>query len=190
MGTGFYLDDEQEGAATPYEEYTLWELEPVFGPESGLLAHELDDLIKLRSAGVDTADFIVDATFINPFPSAENDWDFGFGFREDEAIYWLVIESTGDWALVARPDGPESDEDVQVGTVDNLNLGADEENVLRLIALGDTGYLFLNDEFVDTLDLSAIQNAGAVNVITAFYADHELEGAATAYEDFTIWPLP
>ncbi|NKQ35097.1 MAG: serine/threonine protein kinase [Chloroflexi bacterium] len=190
LGTGFYSDDEQEGAATPYDEYTLWELEPIFGPDSGQLEHALDDLIKLGAAGVDVADFIADATFINPFPAAENDWDIGFGFRDDEAIYWLVIESTGDWALVARIDGPDSDEDVQTGTVDNLNLGADEENSLRLIALGDTGYLFLNDEFVDTLDLSDIQSSGDLNVITAFYADHELEGAATAYEDFTIWPLP
>ncbi len=190
LGTGFYSDDEQEGAATPYDEYTLWELEPIFGPESGQLEHVLDDLIKLRTADVNVADFIGDATFINPFSAAENDWDFGFGFRDNEAIYWLVIESTGDWALVARVDGPDSDEDVQIGTVDNLNLGADEANSLRLIALGDTGYLFLNDEFVDTLDLSEIQTSGAVNVITAFYADHELEGAATAYEDFIIWPLP
>jgi len=190
LGVGFYSEDEQEGAATPYDEYTLWELEPIFGPDSGQLEHALDDLIKLGAAGVDVADFIADATFINPFPAAENDWDFGFGFRDDEAIYWLVIESTGDWALVARIDGPDSDEDVQTGTVDNLNLGADEENSLRLIALGDTGYLFLNDEFVDTLDLSDIQSSGDLNVITAFYADHELEGAATTYEDFTIWPLP
>lgn len=190
LGTGFYVEDEQQGAATPYEDFTLWAVEPIFGPDSGQLTHALDDLIKLDTADVAVANFIAEATFTNPFPTTENDWDFGFGFRDDASIYWLAVESTGDWALVARPDGPESDKNVQTGAVNNLNLGADEKNTLRLIALGDIGYFFLNDEFVEALDISEIQTPGAVDVFTAYYADHEIEGAATLYEDFSVWALP
>lgn len=191
LGTGFYTTNEQEGSATSYENFSVWELEPEFGPENGELEHILDDLIKLQDSGVNLANFLAHATFLNPFAAEENEWDIGYGFRVDENQYWLVIESTGDWTLVERYDADaETDEDTAFGEIDNLNTEAGGSNDVTLIAIGNTGYLIINGEFVSEFDLSNIGDAGDVQVVTAFYFDHELEGSATGFEEFTIWQLP
>lgn len=191
LGTGFYTTNEQEGSATSYENFSVWELEPEFGPENGELEHILDDLIKLQDSGVNLANFLAHATFLNPFAAEENEWDIGYGFRVDENQYWLVIESTGDWTLVERYDADaNTDEDTAFGDIDNLNTEAGGSNDVTLIAIGNTGYLIINGEFVSEFDLSNIGDAGDVQVVTAFYFDHELEGSATGFEDFTIWQLP
>ena len=76
------------------------------------------------------------------------------------------------------------------GDLLNLNLGANETNSVRLIAWGNVGYFFVNDVFIDTLDLSSNLDSGEIEVMTAFYFDHEIEGEATGYSDFLIIPLP
>lgn len=192
LGTGFYTVDEQAGAVTTYEDFGIWPIEAVFGPEEGELEHILDDLIKLEETAVDVENFIVTANFINPFAASENDWDIGFTFRDDDDAtkYFLVAESEGFWELVSRFGDSETDETVTEGEIDNLNLGEDESNVMTVIAWGDVGFFFLNGEFIEELDLSDIREAGDVEIMTAFYFDHEIEGEATEYEALTIWPLP
>lgn len=191
LGTGFYGSNELTGEITPYNDFGLWPVAPVYGPGSGELVHVIDDLIKLESANVDQLNFIAEATFVNPFAASANDWDFGFSFRTDGSFkYWLVAASEGDWQLADRQGSVDDEVTVAEGDLFNLNLGENETNNMRLIARGDLGYFFINDEFIDTLDLSSNQDFGDIEVITAFYFDHELEGATTGFTDFTIIPLP
>lgn len=192
IGTGFYTVDEQAGATTVYENFGIWPLEPAFGPDNGELVHALDDLIKLEETGVEERNLLVSATFLNPFDAAENDWDIGFSFRDDNdgTKYWLVIASEGEWELVGRYGDADSDTTLQDGDLDNLNTGAGESNEIILIVWGEVGFFFLNGEFIDSLDLFDITDAGDVEILTAFYFDHEIEGEATGYEDFAVWPLP
>ncbi len=191
LGTGFYGENELNGEITSYDDFGLWSLDPVYGPTSGELVHALDDLIKLETADVDLRNFIVEATFINPFAASVNDWDYGFSFRTNGSFkYWLVVASEGDWQLADRQGSVDDEVTVMEGELSNLNLGANETNTLRLIALGDRGFFFLNDQFIDVLDISGNQDSGEIEVMTAFYFDHEIEGEATGFEDFTIIPLP
>jgi hypothetical protein len=192
LGTGFYTADERPGAVTEYEDFAVWPLEPDFGPDEGELEHELDDLIKLDESGVELRNLIASATFGNPFAAAENDFDFGFAFRDDDdgTKYWLVIASEGEWELVGRYGDADSDTTLQSGDLNDLNLGDGESNDLALIVWGETGYFFVNGEFIEQLDLFEIMDAGDVEILTAFYFDHELEDESTDYEEFTVWPLP
>ncbi len=192
LGTGFYTSNERQGAATEYEDFAIWSLEPEFGPANGELDHALDDLIKLEDSGVRLRNLIATATFMNPFAAAVNDFDFGFSFRDDNdgTKYWLVIASEGEWELVGRYGDADSDTTLQSGRIRNLNLGANESNDLALIVWGETGFFFVNGEFIEQLDLFDITHAGDVEIFTAFYFDHEIEGESTDYEEFTIWPLP
>lgn len=191
LGTGFYGENELNGEVTAYDDFGLWPLDPVYGPSSGELVHALDDLIKLETAEVDLRNFMVEATFINPFAASVNDWDYGFSFRTNGSFkYWLVVASEGDWQLADRQGSADDEVTVMEGELSNLNLGANETNTMRLIALGNRGFFFLNDEFIDVLDISGNQDSGEIEVMTAFYFDHELEGEATGFEDFTIIPLP
>ena len=191
LGTGFYGVNELNGEVTPYENFGLWPITPVYGPRNGELVHALDDLIKLEGANVDQVNFIAEATFSNPFAASVNGWDYGFSFRTNGSFkYWLVIASEGDWQLADRQGSADDELTVAEGDLQNLNLGAGEMNTMRLIAWGNVGYFFVNDKFIDTLDLSSNQDFGDVEIITAFYFDHEIEGEATGFTDFTIIPLP
>ena len=191
LATGFYASTEIDGEVTIYNDFGLWPITPVFGPQNGELAHIIDDLIKLQSANVDQVNFIVDTTFSNPFAAAVNEWDFGFSFRTNGSFkYWLVIGSEGNWQLADREGSVDDEFTVAEGDVFNLNLGENETNQLRLIAWGNTGYFFLNGKFIDSLDISNNQKSGDIEVITAFYFDHEIEGKATEFANFTVIPLP
>lgn len=48
----------------------------------------------------------------------------------------------------------------------------------------------MNGVFIEQLYLVDIDDAGDVEILTAFYFDHEVEGEETRYDAFTIWPLP
>ncbi|VAW42789.1 hypothetical protein MNBD_CHLOROFLEXI01-38, partial [hydrothermal vent metagenome] len=191
LATGFYASTEINGEVTPYNNFTLWPVASVYGPTSGELVHAIDDLIKLESANVDQLNFFADATFTNPFAASVNDWDFGFSFRTNGSFkYWLVIGSEGNWQLVDRQGSADDELTVAEGDTFNLNLGENETNRLRLIAWGNLGYFFLNDEYITKFDISNNQDSGDIEAITAFYFDHEIEGEATEFTDFTIIPLP
>jgi serine/threonine-protein kinase len=191
LGTGFYGVNELNGQSTPYTGFGLWPVAPVYGPRSGELVHIIDDLIKLESANVDQVNFIAEATFINPFAASVNDWDYGFSLRSNGSFkYWLVVASEGDWQLADRQGSADEEVTVAEGELSNLNLGENEQNQLRVIAWGNVGYFFVNDAFVAKLDLSGNQDSGDIEVMTAYYFDHEIEGEATGFEDFTVIPLP
>ncbi|MBK7895384.1 MAG: protein kinase [Anaerolineaceae bacterium] len=191
LGTGFYGADEINGEIMPYRGFGLWPVTSVFGPDSGELVHVIDDLIKLESANVDQVNFIVEATFTNPFAASVNDWDYGFSFRTNGSFkYWLVVASEGNWQLADRQGSVDDEVTVAEGDLTNLNLGENEQNRLRLIAWGNVGYFFVNDEFIARLDISNNQDSGDIEVITAFYFDHEIAGEATGFDGFTVIPLP
>jgi hypothetical protein len=100
----------------------------------------------------------------------------------------LVVRGDGTWLLRNRVDGDESE--LETGTLEDLDTTADGRNRLTLVAWNAQGYFLLNDTFVTQLDLSERLTAGDVQVITAFFLDSEIEGEATGYEGFTVWPLP
>ena len=58
------------------------------------------------------------------------------------------------------------------------------ENHLRVVAIEERGWLFVNGEFVSSLDLSAVTGAGDVAVITGAFTGNEVAGAVTRFENF------
>ncbi|MCB8945574.1 MAG: serine/threonine protein kinase [Ardenticatenaceae bacterium] len=190
VSTGYYVDSEREGANTGYQNFAVWSLAPSFGPSSGELEHEPNDLVKGVSSGQDVLNFIVDTTFVNPFAPEEALWDYGYAFRQTEINdqFWLVVRGDGSWLFRDRVTGEETELDN--GEVEGLAVADNGRNRLTLIAWNNQGYVFLNDTFVAELDLSSRLLSGDVQAITAFFADSEIEGEATGYEDFAVWPLP
>jgi hypothetical protein len=190
ISTGYYSDSEQEGASSGYQNFAVWALSPAFGPRSGELAHLPNDVVKSASSNQDLVNFVADVTFVNPFAISDALWDYGYSFRQPATNdqYWLVVRGDGTWLLRNRVDGDESE--LETGTLEDLDTTADGRNRLTLVAWNAQGYFLLNDTFVTQLDLSERLTAGDVQVITAFFLDSEIEGEATGYEAFTVWPLP
>lgn len=190
VATGFYSEDEQEGAFTLYEAFTIWDLSPVYGPRDGELTHIDDGLVKSSQASVARYNFIAEATFYTPYDEATGNWDLGYAFRETEENdqFWLIIESNSQWSLYDRQQG--EDVFIEGNMVKELDIQEGGPNRATLIALNDEGYLLVNDLFAGALDLGNRPFAGDIKVVTAYFTGNEVEGEVTRYEDFTIWPLP
>ncbi len=182
--------DSLQAAIAAYSEADLNTLPIAHSGETAAMKHDLEDYIKTVDTGVDVTDFVADALFQNPFAASESSWDIGYAFHRQEVgdELWIIINSEGEWELMERTggDGVTIDSGVVNG---RLHLNANEANRLTLIAKGKKGYFLVNNELVARLDLSSRTDGGEVVAATAYYTGHEVDGAVTRVENFTIWDL-
>ena len=162
-----------------------------FGPVSGELDHNEDNFIPEKEAFVWLSDTVIEATFVDTFSSEGRDWSHGFLFRAEEQRYYiLVISSRGYWALNRRDNVPPYDAiDVQYGFSSNIRTGNNMENNVRVVTLGERGWLFINGAFEAELGLSEISGAGSVSLIGVWFNGHEYPGESTTYKDFSVRPI-
>ena len=161
-----------------------------FGPVAGELWHDPSDgFIKTESAGVYLSDFIVTATFVNPYAASSNDWDYGFIFREEDAgrAIHIVVTSDRRWTMNVGDEPPR--QQTAQGRLASFDSGAGGQNTLWVLAVGDSGLLFINGEFISMLDLSPHTGTGDISVSTGNYEGGEVAGAVTKFEGFVAVPL-
>ena len=158
-----------------------------FGPTGGELRHDPSDgFIKTEYANVSIADMMLETTFVNPYSAASNDWDYGFIFRQENtgpAIHF-VVTSDRRWYLAWRETSDADNQRVGGGTIPTFDTSAGGRNHLRVVAIKERGWLFVNGEFVSILDLSDVTGAGDVAVITGAFTGDEVAGAVTRFENF------
>lgn len=193
LGTGMRQGYLIAGKSTRYEDFTVWPLGEIYGPNDGALAHNEDGSLSAQYAGLRLRDFVAYARFYNPYDRAERTWSYGIGFRDIGADneYRLYVDSNGDWALESvTKSGDESEfKKMAGGKIRNLDASPAGSNFLHLTAQGDTAIFFVNGEYVTTLDVSGKNIAGDVWVGTGLKKEHGMAGKSTRYEDFTVWPL-
>ncbi len=142
----------------------------VFGPRSGSLRW-LRDL----EAGVLLLDFVAEATFYNPYDFREErraGSTYGFRFR-DTGFSWYALDlyprpgAPGWWRLrLYLPGSRQSLQLVASGEVDSLNSMLGVANMVRLVADGRNGELYVNGRHIATLDLSKHLQPGKVGIWT------------------------
>lgn len=161
----------------------------LFGPQSGSLIHLDNNFAESKFAFVDLTDFIVEATFLNPYPTTTGSWDYGFMFRNAGANeqFRLTIDSEERWALSNRSG--EDSTLIDYGELPTLNLNEGASNQIKLIGQENKGWLYLNGDFITELHLSARTTAGDISITTGVYAGNEINGDATVYEGFTVWSI-
>ena len=162
-----------------------------FGPASGRLAHNEDSVIPELDARVDLADSVIEATFVDTLSAQSRSWSHGFFIRKtDERYHTLTIASNGYWYHHLRNGGrPNGAADVKLGFSCNVRKGRDAQNHVRVIALGDRGWLFINGAYEAELDLSAVGESGTVSLIGVWFDGHEHPGSTTVYKDFVVRPV-
>ena len=160
-----------------------------FGPTSGELRHDPSNgFIETEYANVSIADMMVEATFVNPYSAASNKWDYGFFLRDhkrhDSAAPFIQVVVTSDrrWSLVVGDEPPR--EVIGGGTLKIFDTSAGGRNHVRVVAIEERGWLFVNGEFVSVLDLSDVTGAGDVAVITGAFEGDKVAGAVTRFENF------
>ena len=144
------------------------------------LRHEEDDgFIEEEIVMHDVRNFRIRADFDVPYPSRMGDWDVGFTFRDSGVgnFQYIVVTWDGKYAHWVRVEGEGEKRDY--GTVANWNLGEGEKNRILLYVIEDRGWLFVNSEFVDDLDVSGGSRSGDLSVATGLYTGHEVDGATT-----------
>ena len=158
-----------------------------FGPTSGGLRHDpLDGFIKTEYADVSIADMVVEATFVNPYSTEFNDWDYGFILRREATgrQIQIVVTSNRRWNFMWRETSNADNQRVSGGTLNTFDTRAAGRNHLRVVAIGERGWFFVNDEFVSALDLSDVTGAGDVAVITGAFSGNEVADAVTWFKNF------
>ena len=161
-----------------------------FGPISGELRHDPDDgFIKELDAGVSMSDMVVSATFVNPYSAASGGWDYGFFIRDSGngdsgQFIQFVVTSRGNWEVLWRKGFSNESQQIARGSTRNLNTAADGRNRLQVVALGDRGWYFINNELVSAVDISQISGVGDVAIITGSFTGNEVAGAVTRFENF------
>ena len=66
---------------------------------------------------------------------------------------------------------------------------SDASNHIRVIALGNRGWLFINRKFVSALDLVKLEEPGDIVALTAYFVNNSMEGYSTVFQDFIVYSL-
>ncbi len=155
-------------------------------------------------AGVRYRDVLAEARIDNPRDASGRPlsvWDYGLAFRWSEQIgeYRLFVASAGTWSLelgTFQTGRPENIVTLDSGSVRNLNTATDGSNTVRVLAIGDSGYFFVNDEYVAVLDLSGRGKAagvtlpaGDVAVAGGYFDADRVTGAVTTYSSWNVSPF-
>ena len=160
---------------------------PTAGPFSTSIPHKDDGLIKTFYAIVSLSDFSAVANIANPYSAAVGSWDHGFVFRSNatQGFHAVVVESDRQWSYYRKaPD--DAYQRVDGGTASGLDTGPEGTNELRLIAIGASGWFFVNGELIAELDLSAGAPTGDVGVVVGLFSGDEIEGRSTNVRDFSV----
>ena len=162
-----------------------------FGPADGSIDHEPDNSkIDTYKANVSLADGIIEARFFNPYSSQTGSWGSGFLFRLGTSrFHTIFVTQAGRWHHYLRMGDAPNDQQVGSGFSSTIATGAFDSNHIRIIAIGGEGTLFVNGEFVATLDLSGLLDAGRVSAIAGYFSDDGVAGKSTQFEDFKITPI-
>lgn len=163
----------------------------IFGPTSGALNHEEGESIIADDAEVNLRDFMLEASFLNPYSAVDGDWDYGFIVRHDakNSQFRFVVRSTKEWILLNNNGDPDG-VIINKGDLPELQTAQGENNRIKLIFQGNRGWFYLNEKLITQLDLSARMNSGDIFIATGIYDVSRIPGMQTGYQNFSIWSLP
>ena len=192
----FFKSDEQQGLSTPYANFSVRTMQRVYGPWDGSIDHEPGDgRIDSQGTSISLADGIVETRFFNPYSKEEGNWSSGFLLRSASNKFHVVgIEVSGRWFHRLRTGDAESTQRLADDISTHISTGPSGSNHIRIITLGEEGWLFINGAYVDKLDLGGLVEAGDVLALGSYFSGDGIAGKSTKFEDFTIWsaasPVP
>jgi hypothetical protein len=171
--------------------------DPIYGPRDEPIDPQQDGVpeppflqdFRQRLGGV--ADFRVQGRFVNPEMAAGESWDHGFVFRwqerDDQTHLQLFVTHDSRWEL--RLGTKDDSRPIVGGTLTNFDTAPGGANDLRLVAIGATGYFWVNGRFVALLDLSALTEPGWMSPATEMLDTDEGLREPTGVTGFTVWAI-
>jgi len=162
---------------------------PLWGPVSGELVSKENGYLEKYVADVKVRDFVSEVVFY--VPDAPK-WDMGILLREDgDSFYAVSLRSDGTWeAWMRSGEDSKQDQNLNTGTLGWLNVQRGARIQVSLWCKGSILHFFVNKQYVATINVSDIQNRGAVSVAIDIYQGYEDDGRTVSFEDFAIWASP
>jgi hypothetical protein len=161
--------------------------EPYFMNTGIINTNPNDDYIDSYCTNNNYKNFIADVSFTNPYKATNNNmWDYGVLFRDtgNNNDLRFVIDSTRGWALINGILKP-----TKQGTSKSINVVENGQNKIKIVALNEWAYFFINDIFIDAIDVSAEQKIGRFCLGAGFYIGDNLQGKSVKYFNLQVSPI-
>ena len=194
MASGF---SEVDPNVTPIPTPTPDPKTPIFGPVSGAIQHDSEDgYLEVFDGPNIEGDVMVEVTFRNPFAPNESHWNYGILFDSliPETYHRIQISSVfgGGYNHLRRGGRDDEVRGWLSEDLPGLKLQKNDQNHLRLIILGNSGHLYVNDRRVGILnfDLGNVQSPDEINLVISDRDNNRYKygrGGETRFEDFTVW---
>lgn len=155
------------------------------------LAHELDGAPEIVfSTNEVFQNFVLEATFTNPFSLAFGVWDIGILFRSQGPFdqFRLYMDASGSWYFENWKGGSGYYEFINGGSA-FFDTNTNATNTLTFIAIEDRGFVVINGQFIERVYLLGGNELGEVGVGIGFSDGKERETNKTPY-DLRVWALP
>ena len=179
---------ERDPVSVRFEDFSVRPLRAVYGPESGAIEHKDDGLIGDFDSLTSMSDGVVEATFSNPYPTRDGSWSAGFLLRQPRIneFHTVIIRSNGKWYHRLRTGDADSTRHIAEEYSEGVSTRANGSNRVRVVAMGDDGWLFINGAFVAKLNLSGGAKFGGVKAVGLYFTADGIAGRYTRFADFTI----
>jgi len=173
---------------------TIIQKDYLYGPMSGSIIHEPNDnWVKLFRADGDYSleNFIVEATFIDPYSNTIESWDYGIVMKNSDSVYrsdYSVIVSSNNYWSYDFYSNNLAEKQLFSDKIYSINLNS-EKNRMKILVFDNIGLFFLNDKFEKSLDFSKIKPYDSISLGTGFFSGNEIDGKETKYQDFFIYDI-
>ena len=165
-----------------YENFRGNRLTKHYGPTDGTVGPDSGELA-LDSIWVTQRDIVAVADFNNPLDGL---WNYGFVFRaslgQEFVADSVLITSIGKWIHYTEKEKVPTVLDS--GQLTNWKEDPDESNRLLILAIRDTGWIFVNEGLEARLDLSHNVEEGGIMAVSGLYG---LSNRDVEFQNFTVW---
>lgn len=159
---------------------------PLAGPNA-LDLEQATGVLTVYKAGLDVADFVAHAEFMNPEVVDGTGWDYGFQFRTtgNNEDFRVFVTSDGMWNFSIGTATPSQS---AVAPVFDTTPGV--VNALDLVVNGSQAIFGVNGQLAGTVLLPEEPVSGDVFASTGFLGSLVSEGRVVALANFSVFPLP
>lgn len=154
----------------------------IAGPMEGSLEATDPDKVPGWCALVDVTDFMVEATFSNPYGISSTEWSYGFYLRDEGSNdqirvvihngYWYVYQGAGDYLHKASATYYQD---------------SGMPNWMQVYVQGTMAYLYINGVLQGDFNIGNYTMASGDVCVIAWIYDGDPLNIPVPYEDFYVW---
>ena len=159
---------------------------------SGSMPHHPDSGFVAEDGNIfGYANTVMEARIQNPYSTSKGEWSTGFQLRNsDQDSHIVLINSNGCWEhLIRTAQGGNSATRLNFACSDDISLSPQGTNLVRVVADGRQGLLYVNGVLMEALNLEDLVEGGGSAIFGSYYAGTQLEGMSTDYSEYKVWDL-